>query len=87
LDALRERFEMPVIGVIEPGAQRADRQTRNGKVGVIGTEQRSRAVCIRVRSSACARISKSIPRLSFVRTIGRRRWTTTRFARTPPRST
>jgi glutamate racemase len=38
LDALRERFEIPVIGVIEPGAQRAVRQTRNGKVGVIGTE-------------------------------------------------
>lgn len=38
LEALRERFDIPVIGVIEPGAQRAVRQTRNGKVGVIGTE-------------------------------------------------
>jgi glutamate racemase len=38
LDALRERFDIPVIGVIEPGAQRAVKQTRNGKVGVIGTE-------------------------------------------------
>ena len=38
LEALRERLDIPVIGVIEPGAQRAVRQTRNGKVGVIGTE-------------------------------------------------
>jgi len=38
LDALRERFDIPVIGVIEPGAQRAVKQTRNGKIGVIGTE-------------------------------------------------
>jgi glutamate racemase len=38
LEALRERFDIPVIGVIEPGAQRAVKQTRNGKVGVIGTE-------------------------------------------------
>jgi glutamate racemase len=38
LDALRERLDVPVIGVIEPGAQRAVEHTRNGKVGVIGTE-------------------------------------------------
>ncbi len=38
LDALRERFDLPVVGVIEPGAQQAVRQTRNRKVGVIGTE-------------------------------------------------
>jgi glutamate racemase len=38
LDALRERFDLPVVGVIEPGAHQAVRQTRNGKVGVIGTE-------------------------------------------------
>jgi len=38
LEALRERFDIPVIGVIDPGAQRAVKQTRNGKIGVIGTE-------------------------------------------------
>lgn len=38
LDALRERFELPVIGVIEPGARAAVAATRNRKVGVIGTE-------------------------------------------------
>lgn len=37
LDALRERLDVPVLGVIEPGAQAAARSTRNGRVGVIGT--------------------------------------------------
>jgi glutamate racemase len=38
LDALRARFDVPVIGVIEPGARAAVAATRNRKVGVIGTE-------------------------------------------------
>jgi glutamate racemase len=38
LEALRERFEVPVIGVIEPGARAAVAATRNRKVGIIGTE-------------------------------------------------
>ena len=38
LDDLAERYHVPVIGVIEPGAQRALEVTRNGRVGVIGTE-------------------------------------------------
>lgn len=38
LERLRERYEIPVIGVIEPGAREAIRKTRNGRVGVIGTE-------------------------------------------------
>jgi glutamate racemase len=38
LDAVRERFDLPVIGVIEPGARAAVAATRNRKVGVIGTE-------------------------------------------------
>jgi len=38
LGMLADRFALPVIGVIEPGAQQAARQTRNRKVGVIGTE-------------------------------------------------
>lgn len=35
---LEERFNLPVIGVIEPGARKAVSLTRGGKVGVIGTE-------------------------------------------------
>jgi glutamate racemase len=38
LDDLAERYQVPVIGVIEPGARRALEVTRNGRVGVIGTE-------------------------------------------------
>lgn len=37
LDQLRERFHLPVIGVIEPGARRAS-SSRNRRIGVIGTE-------------------------------------------------
>ncbi len=34
---LRERFTIPVIGVVEPGARAAVSRTRSGTVGVIGT--------------------------------------------------
>lgn len=37
LDALREDLGIPVLGVIEPGARAALRQTRSKRVGVIGT--------------------------------------------------
>ncbi len=37
LDALRDHLDIPVLGVIEPGAHAAVRATRNGKIGVIGT--------------------------------------------------
>ena len=38
LPMLRERFSMPILGVVEPGAAAAAKQTVNGRVGVIGTE-------------------------------------------------
>jgi len=38
LPALEERFNLPVVGVIEPGARKAVAVTRNRKVGVVGTE-------------------------------------------------
>jgi len=38
LDALTARHDLPVVGVVEPGARVAANSTRNGKVGVIGTE-------------------------------------------------
>src|SRR3990172_1544722 len=37
LPSLRWDFEIPIIGVIEPGARKAVRITKTGKVGVIGT--------------------------------------------------
>jgi len=38
LHVLRERFPIPVIGVIEPGVRAALKVTKNGKIGIIGTE-------------------------------------------------
>lgn len=38
LEALKRSFSLPIFGVIEPGARRAVRTTRNGRVGVIATE-------------------------------------------------
>lgn len=37
LDILREKFDVPVIGVIEPGTAKAVKATRNKRVGVIAT--------------------------------------------------
>jgi glutamate racemase len=38
LGALQQAFPVPIIGVLEPGARAAARQTENGRIGVIGTE-------------------------------------------------
>ncbi|MBI4847870.1 MAG: glutamate racemase [Nitrospirae bacterium] len=38
LTAIKERFDIPVIGVIEPGARKALETTRSKKIGIIGTE-------------------------------------------------
>jgi glutamate racemase len=37
LDVLREKISIPVIGMINPGAKVALNETKNGKIGVIGT--------------------------------------------------
>jgi glutamate racemase len=38
VDELVQRYRVPVIGVIQPGAKRALEVTRNGRIGVVGTE-------------------------------------------------
>ncbi len=38
LETVQKMFDIPIIGVIEPGARGAVKATRNGRVGVIGTE-------------------------------------------------
>ena len=53
LDALKERFPIPIVGVIEPGSRRAAAVTKTGKVGVIGTEGT-------IRSSAYSKAIKRI---------------------------
>jgi glutamate racemase len=37
LTVLKDRLDIPVVGVVEPGAQAAVQSTRNNKIGVIGT--------------------------------------------------
>jgi glutamate racemase len=64
VDDLASRFQIPVIGVIEPGSRRAATLTRNRKIGVIGTDGtiksgaytaaiRSKSPDINVVSTAC----------------------------------
>lgn len=38
LDVVKKEFDIPIIGVIEPGARAAVSETRNKQIGVIGTE-------------------------------------------------
>jgi glutamate racemase len=38
LERIKERFPLPVLGVIEPGAKAAVRATKNKRIGVIGTD-------------------------------------------------
>ncbi|MBE6017463.1 MAG: glutamate racemase [Lachnospiraceae bacterium] len=38
LSAVREELDIPVIGVVKPGATAATRETRNNHIGVIGTK-------------------------------------------------
>lgn len=37
IEILRNMFQIPIIGVIEPGAKRAVEVTKNKRIGVIGT--------------------------------------------------
>lgn len=38
LETIRPEMKMPIIGVVKPGAKVAAENTRNGRIGVIGTE-------------------------------------------------
>ena len=38
LDYLKERINIPIVGVVEPGVNAACAMTKNGKIGVIGTK-------------------------------------------------
>ncbi len=43
LPVLRETYSVPIIGVLEPGAQAAARWSRGGQIAVIGTESTIRS--------------------------------------------
>jgi glutamate racemase len=53
LDELRYRFDLPIVGVIEPGLRAAAKVTQNGRVGVIGTEAT-------IRSGAYPKLAESL---------------------------
>lgn len=38
LETIRPELDLPIIGVVKPGARVAAKTTKNGKIGVIGTE-------------------------------------------------
>lgn len=60
LDTVKDEFDIPIIGVVEPGARAALAVTENKKIGVIGTEAT-------VRSSMYEKIIKGInPEVSVV---------------------
>lgn len=60
LDEVRRQVNVPVLGVVEPGARAAIKVSQQGRVGVIGTEGT-------IRSSAYERALKRIdPRLYVV---------------------
>ena len=53
LPALRDQFETPVWGVIDPGVEAARRMTRSGRVGVIGTKGTIGSGAYQRRLEAC----------------------------------
>lgn len=62
LGPLQARFDLPVLGVIEPGALAAVQATRSGVIGVIGTE---RTVASRAYPEAIARLDTAAEVLSL----------------------
>ena len=58
LDELEKEIEIPVIGVIKPGAKVAADETKNGKIGVIGRRERSAAAFIPNISAKSGRTPK-----------------------------
>ncbi len=62
---LRERLDIPIVEVIQPGARKAAETTRTGRVGVIGTEAtiKSGAYALHIQSinSAIQVFSKACP--------------------------
>lgn len=59
LTVLRDEFDMPVIGVVEPGARAAVAATKEGRIGVIGTVGT-------VKSGAYERAIRAIDRDVFI---------------------
>lgn len=62
---LKDRFNLPIVEVIKPGAEQAAKATRTGRIGVIGTEAtiKSDAYAAQIRriNPGIAVFSKSCP--------------------------
>ena len=65
ISELASRFQIPVVGVIEPGSRRAAALTKNRKVGVIGTDgtvkSRAYARAIKAENRAIEVFSTACP--------------------------
>ena len=61
LPLLRKRFNIPIVGVVRPGARKAASMTRNNKIGVIGTSTTIRSGSY---EKEIRRISKAIKVIS-----------------------
>ena len=53
LEDLQETYDLPITGVVEPGAREAARTTKNGRIGITGTEAT-------IRSGAYDRLLKGL---------------------------
>lgn len=67
LPVMRERFAVPMMGLIEPGAAEAVRRSKNGNIGLIATEATVNAgaysKAIKEINPDCRVLSKATPRL------------------------
>jgi glutamate racemase len=77
LPVLREELDVPVIGVVEPGARAAVRATRTGHIGVIGTAGtiRSEAYVRAIRAESADATVIALPCPLFVPLV-EEGWTT-----------
>ncbi len=82
LDALRQDMEIPVIGVVEPGATAAAAASASGRIGIIGTEatidSQAYVQAIRARLPAARTLSRPCPLLVPLAEAG---WTDNDVAR------
>ena len=62
LDHLKRGFDLPLMGVIDPGAKAAVNSTRNGRIGVIGT---TGTIASRSYQKAINRINKKLSVFSY----------------------
>lgn len=67
LQSMRERFKMPMMGLIEPGAEEAIRMSATGNIGLIATEATvgtdAYNTAVKRIDSRCRVFSRATPRL------------------------